>query len=94
MKYRKKPIEIEVFQYTGNLEVYCESEIPKWIYDALVLGILSLVPSYSLGKTDLVIQTLDGSVCVNEGDYIIKGIQGELYPCRKDIFEMNYEEVK
>ena len=41
-----------------------------------------------------VIETLEGSMKINDGDYIIKGVQGEYYPCKPDIFEATYEKVK
>ena len=45
-------------------------------------------------KATVTIHTLEGDVKANRGDYIIKGVKGEFYPCRQDIFEQTYEEVK
>lgn len=79
MKYRKKPVVIEAVQYDGNL-----SSVQKFI-DRKV--------DYSYSKNDLSILTLEGQLHVSKGDYIIKGVQGEFYPCKPDIFEATYEKV-
>ena len=81
-KYRKKPIVIEaeqVFEGQG-LPFNGEAE-----YEALDI-------SNSDGRFR--IKTLEGWYSVMWGDYIIKGIQGEFYPCKPDIFEQTYEQVK
>lgn len=77
-KFRKKPIVIEAVQWNGeNLD-----EIINFAGDNAVL-IVDI----------LHIKTLEGGLTASEGDYIIKGIQGEFYPCKPDIFEATYEEV-
>ena len=77
-KYRKKPVTIEAIQWLGtNL-----SEI-----DDFVGG------SIANKGTTLVIHTLEGNMKANIGDYIIKGINGEFYPCKPDIFDKTYEKV-
>lgn len=43
--------------------------------------------------TDIYIDTLEGTMCASVGDFIIKGVQGEFYPCKPDIFEKTYEKV-
>ncbi|MCC2615952.1 hypothetical protein LJ739_06835 [Aestuariibacter halophilus] len=95
MKYRKKPVEIEAIQYTGdNL---CE-----------VLNFTGKHPSFSkwfssfdeyqqhVDKDNKVfkISTLEGTMNAAPGDYIIRGVQGEHYPCKPDIFEQTYELVQ
>jgi hypothetical protein len=47
-----------------------------------------------VGASQIQIQTLEGSVVASNGDWIIRGVEGELYPCRSDIFEKTYEEIK
>lgn len=79
--YRKKPIPIEARQYTGDNFL----ELRDWSEYHVVLS------EYN-GKTPCV-YTLEGPTWFNKGDYIIKGIQGEFYPCQKDIFEETYEKV-
>lgn len=96
MKYRKKPIIIEAFQMIYERRID-NSEWPIWLHEAWnkpnnEKG--SLYPKDfpdSDGKDKLVIFTLEGNHEVNFGDYIIKGVQGELYPCKPDIFEQIYE---
>lgn len=82
MKYRKKPVVIEAVQWTG--------ENVKEI--ATFMGIES-VP-YDLNTHNLSIVTLEGIMEASKGDYIIKGVQGEFYPCKLDIFAETYEEVE
>ena len=77
-KYRKKPVIIEAIQWNGkNL-----SEI-----DNFMGGIVE-----NKGTT-LVIHTLEGDMEASIGDYIIKGVKGEFYPCKPNIFAKTYEEV-
>jgi len=92
MKYRKKPVVIEAFQLERR-----ELNWPQWAHDALTENIII---SHNTGKfynpseeTFLIIRTLEGNHKASLGDYIIKGVKGELYPCKPDIFEMTYEIV-
>jgi hypothetical protein len=83
MKYRKKPIVIEAHQLTK----YSLMEICRWMN--------SKCEWVQLGNhIDLTIPTLEGNMIANVGDYIIKGIKGEFYPCKADIFEASYEKVE
>ena len=45
------------------------------------------------GGTKMIIKTLEGNMAANIGDYVIKGVKGEIYPCKPDIFNMTYEQV-
>lgn len=88
-KYRKKPVEIEAFQYDGdfmNKDGYYY--VPEWAVNANLEGILYFE------NGELFVNTLEGKHHANVGDYIIKGVKGELYPCKPDIFEMTYEAVE
>ena len=92
MKYRKKPVVIEAIQWNGlNLEEVKEfagDSLSYYIYDsAWKRGVAPL-------KIGMGIQTLEGEMQVSVGDFIIKDIQGEFYPCKPDIFKETYEEVK
>lgn len=89
-KYRKKPVVIEAFKWTGDIN---QIEDPEWIIEAIEKG---LVWFNDIGTKDVTmeIKTLEGNHIANRGDYIIKGIVGELYPCKPDIFEMTYEKVE
>ena len=82
MKFRKKPVEIEAWQWDGKSPVH---ERPQWLRDANVLG--------DLLKGVLLIDTLEGTMKAQPGDWIIKGVKGEIYPCKPDIFETTYEPV-
>jgi hypothetical protein len=76
--YRKKPIVIEAVQATPeNL-----AEIISWCPDAFI--------DEDLG---LMIGTLEGDMHVSPNDYVIRGVQGEFYPCKPDIFEATYESL-
>ena len=90
--YRKLPVEIEAFKWTGSHD---QTEDPVWIVDAINRGEVTVGndPARSEGFI-LRIKTLEGTMDATPGDYIIKGLKGELYPCKPDIFEASYEEVK
>jgi hypothetical protein len=80
--YRKKPVVIQAIQYTGN-------NIEE-IWDTFGAGDI-----YGPVEDDpcAYIFTLEGKMRCNIGDYIIRGVRGEFYPCEKSIFEETYEEV-
>lgn len=89
MKYRKKPVVIEAFQYDGDLmNRNGEYYVPQWAVEAHENGTL-----FFDGPT-LKVKTLEGDMVVAVNDYIIKGIKGELYPCKPDIFEATYEKAE
>lgn len=95
MKYRKKPVVIEAFQYDGDLKGSDgQYYVPDWAVKAFENkaiffdGLDSESP-----PTELFIKTLEGVHHANVGDYIIQGVNGELYPCKPDIFEKTYEAV-
>lgn len=83
MKYRKRPITIDAFPYEGQL-----SNLPIWAAEALASGILHYT------GPDLCVKTLEGELIVSPGDYIIRGVAGELYPCKPDIFHQTYESAE
>jgi hypothetical protein len=86
-KYRKKPVIIEAIQWDGTLSSLDEiQKCFKNIETSSCEISEQAVNSWS-------IKTLEGSHRVIPTDYIIKGIKGEFYPCKADIFEMTYEEV-
>ena len=90
MKYRKKPVVIEAFQWTGGPD---QTEDPEWIIDAMRIGEEEINGAW-VKDGHLIIMTLEGLMRANPGDYIIQGIKGEIYPCKSDIFEQSYEKVK
>ena len=83
MKYRKKPVVIEAVQFTGlrsmdEISLLCDGERSF---------------SYEPNSGHLLITTLEGVMQADIYDWIIKGVKGECYPCKPDIFEMTYEPV-
>jgi len=97
MKYRKKPVVIEAFQMTLERRMD-NSEWPAWLGQAWnndrdSKGTLQRVNMDAPLPDQLEIVTLEGRHLVSWGDYIIQGVQGELYPCKPDIFEKTYEPV-
>lgn len=87
-QYRKKPVVIEAFRWTGGPDQDGE---PEWIVAAIRCGDVY----YQGGDTPyLTIDTLEGKMRANIGDYIIKGVKGEIYPCKPDIFSATYEAVE
>ena len=89
MKYRKKPIEIEAIKFNGE-NAY---EIMQWAHKDCPDEFNSIVRAAPF-KDRLVIRTLEGLMEAHGGDWIIKGIKGEFYPCKPDIFEATYEAVE
>lgn len=88
-KYRKKPVIIEAFCWTGDND---QIEDPEWILDALKAG-TAWFNNVGTDQVELEIATLEGNHIARRGDYIIKGVKGELYPCKPDIFHTTYEPV-
>jgi hypothetical protein len=82
-KYRKKPVVIEAMQFTDETK-------------DMVFNFVSCnkQADFEAGKPILKIQTLEGAMTANINDYVIKGVQGEFYPCKPDIFEKTYEKVE
>ena len=80
-KYRKKPVVVEAVIWTGN-NIDEVKELAK-----------SAVENIIFVNNNLYIETLEGNMNVSIGDYIIKGIAGEFYPCKPDIFKETYETV-
>lgn len=80
MKYRKKPVVIEAVQWAGIITPDVEH----------LLGKANVLPK----GTSLLIPTLEGVMEARMGDYIIRGVSGELYPCKPDIFNKTYELVE
>jgi hypothetical protein len=79
--YRKKPVVVEAVQFTGTNTVEI-AELLGWSYSG--------DGQYS---DSIIIETLEGDMTANVGDWVIKGVQEEGYPCRDDIFRLTYEAV-
>lgn len=87
-KYRKKPVVIEAIRFWNGDGKSTVSECIKFCNNNA-----DLVQTCSCGHV-LVIRTLEGEITASDGDWIIKGIEGEFYPCKPDIFVKTYEEIK
>jgi len=89
--YRKKPVIIEAVQWTGSNPC----EIQEFAGSAAIIA--SYDPIDDMGvfvgrnRFELSIQTLEGEMKAAIGDYIIKGVNGEFYPCKEEIFEKTYD---
>lgn len=79
-KYRKKPVVIEAFKWGTDV-------VPDWWVKA------SASFEMNVEAGTVYIHTLEGTMIANSGDYIIQGVQGEVYPCKPDIFKATYEAV-
>lgn len=88
-KYRKKPVVIEAIQF-NNLDDYLE--ICNWIDDSK--STLSAAETVEFRTPIMLVNTLEGTMAANPGDYIIKGVNNEFYPCKPDIFEKTYEALE
>jgi hypothetical protein len=78
VKVKKKPVGVEAIRYDGTAE--CERAIQMWMFGQ------AMQPGNPFR-----IATLEGSMTVSPGDWVIKGVAGEFYPCKPDIFEQTYE---
>ena len=88
-KYRKKPVVIDAFRLDGNLFT---REYPAWWVEAQDRTATMVVPVS--GKTlYAMIKTLEGDMRADYGDWIIRGVNGELYPIKDEIFRKTYEVV-
>lgn len=87
--YRKKPVVIEAVQWLGDSK---NEENVQELLD--FMQIEELVLKVKNGNTNILIETLEDIMGGKPGCYIIKGVEGELYPCDKEIFEQTYEEVE
>lgn len=86
MKFRKKPVVIEAMQFMGPFSV--DEMILEWGDP------FTDVASYNVTMNELQIETLEGIHRANHLDWIIKGVKGEFYPCKPDIFAMTYEPLE
>lgn len=88
MKFRKKPVVIEAFQVPAPDTV--DNGAPPWLLGAVVAGKVRFERDNHAGPCAF-IDTLEGTMRADQGDWIIQGVKGELYPCKPDIFAATYE---
>lgn len=86
VKAFKKPIETEAAQWNGvnrgEIELFCGYDNVEFKVDIMGTEIIAL---------QLIVKTLEGDMVANRGDFIIRGVEGEYYPCREDIFYKTYQ---
>ncbi len=88
--YQKKPVVIEAIQFDGHNGW----EIEQWSNKAAVTSpVLEPGPDNPSGAY-MQIQTLEGMMTAKVGDFIIKGVKGEFYPCKSDVFDLTYEQIE
>lgn len=87
MKAVKKKIEVDVWQLDGKRGWIVR---PDWVLEKMDTGELYYDEEFQQWR----IETLEGVMLAKNGDYLIKGVKGEIYPCKKDVFEESYEVVK
>lgn len=98
MKFRKKPVVIDAwkmpcFELPDPVGKWNKT-IPPWLVDAEKAGAIKFVEyPHKSDWAHAEIQTLEGVMTVSPGDWVIKGIKGELYPCKPDIFKATYDPV-
>lgn len=80
MRYRKKPVEIDAWRWDGQVATLDEFHGP--------------CITFNVHDHTLTIHTLEGAMLADVGDWIIRGVKGELYPCKPDVFEAIYEVVR
>ena len=99
LKFIEKPVSIEAFQMTSRL-AESSADWPQWLHSAWNKGIseegsMTALPETTRKETDpsklFQILTLEGRHIVRDGDWIIRGVKGELHPCKPDIFSQTYE---
>lgn len=90
MLVRKIPVQVEAVQYSAKKGFL---ETAKWIENAVKDGILFRSLLTSEGENRWLVKTLEGNMRIGDGDWLIKGVNGELYPCRDEIFKKTYEVV-
>lgn len=80
MRFRKRPIEVEAWQWDGVADY---TTAPPWVEGAVV----------HWGRKSLPISTLEGVILASPGDWLVRGVRGEVYPVKPDIFAATYEQV-
>lgn len=95
-RWRKRPVAVDAWQWDGGMDT--ASAIVGWITKAHPTGVARFTPSVYNGP-DLVspatieIDTLEGTMTTSAGDFVIRGLEGEFYPCKASIFMASYEPV-
>lgn len=93
-KFRKKPVIIEAFQLSYEMAIG-KQRVPKWFSEEVNDGSIEVFVTAKIqGSQYCKIKTLEGIMTANAEDFIIQGVQGEIYPCKPDIFKATYELIE
>ena len=87
MKFRKRPVVVDAWQWNGE----DKEKFPYWLQGRLDIQFVNL--DELTGLRLLLVDTQHGNAECSEGDWLIKGIKGELYPCKDDVLQATYERV-
>jgi hypothetical protein len=87
-KYRKRPVVIEAMRFGAYTEALPFGDLYWWLYDG---GCSFRLEQVDPGPAFMLIYTLEGWMRADIGDWIIRGVKGEHYPCKPDVFAMTYE---
>jgi len=88
-RFRKKPVEIDAFQFKGlSAPLEYQLQLDDWLVD---MGGRAAGIKYV--GSEILIPTLEGTMVASAGDWIIRGVKGEFYPCKPDVFDITYEKV-
>lgn len=92
MKFQKRPIIVEAMRFEGTFA--SAREVLGWMGTGEFVE-LGIGPGKPLGTSNhILVKTLEGDLHASPGDWIIKGLRGEFYPCKPDIFEATYDNVE
>jgi hypothetical protein len=86
-RFRKKPVEVEAIQFAKDGSNWIE--VHRFMGVQCPLPLPGIVTTYSVE-----IRTLEGTMRASRGDWIIRGVRGEYYPCKPDMFESTYERIE
>jgi hypothetical protein len=94
MKFRKKPVVIEAYPIWNIVDTSVKFDLlPEWVRKGLEDDTIA-IGRYAEGEPFLSIRTLEGTMVGRKPDWLIQGVNGELYPCNNDIFEKTYDAVE
>jgi hypothetical protein len=98
MKFRKKPVVVEAVKYCGGVDNNIDFILHLFpdinLHISSISSVGSNPPDWAKKPDELYVETIEGWMKVKDGDWIIKGVKGEFYPCKPDIFEQTYEKVE
>lgn len=92
-KYKKKPVEVDAVQYTGNNGSEIRNFVGELLTESKPPASMELDKDIPNEAYQILIPTLEGTMICNRLDYVIKGVKGEFYPCKPDIFNITYDKV-